>query len=168
MSKPIPVFTVEQIDNAMAEGERLLHLPFGEYDYRREDYPKAIGDWKVHLVNDGNGEHELIATPCGQRTRKIYSDGKIKRLSREYPELDPIIFSRYIHVARRQRYAMEHTVMDWVLRALKTITEADYRAIRYADNSFHEAASRGLRAGMSWPRFEAALNMVAGVLRIEI
>ena len=115
----------------MSGGEVLFSLSNAlEYDYRREDYPMQVGDWKVHLVNDGAGGQELIATPCAQRTRKIYSDGKIKRLTKEYPDLDPIIFSRYIHLARRQRYAMEHTVMDWVLRALKTITEEDYRAIR--------------------------------------
>lgn len=163
----LPTFTEEEINDVMKEGDVLYEFSDHEHSFKKEDYPLTVRGWKIHIVSEGPKGRRMIATPFSPNARRIYTEGKIKRMSQDFPDVDNAIIMRYIDCARRVRYAMEENVIAWSLRALKTITEDDYKAIRSADNSFHEASKRGYRASMSWPRFDAALSTVAKVLRIE-
>lgn len=143
---------------------------FTKHNVSHDDvkWPNRLGDWNIRLVNTSGVTTmgQLVATPTGARTRKIYIAGKKKEIAREV-EADPAVIERYIDLSKRQRFSMDPPVYIWVLSHYGKMTEEEYRRIRTATNSFTMARKCGYPAMMSWPRLTAALNMMAIMMRIN-
>lgn len=162
-------FSEIEIDRLTAEGFSIYS--FTDRRERPSDYtwPNSVGEWNIRLVNTRGlaDEGELIATPTGGRTRKIYMDGKIRAISADLTSVELDTIKRYVELSKRQKYALETPVYRWVLSHYAAMTATRFWEIYNAKNSFEVARSYGCTAKMTWPRFQAAMFMMAKMLKIE-
>lgn len=118
MEKITLTYTKEEIEAAVLKDESLyVFSPPHTVGVDEITFNRWVGKWKL-LIKLSGGQYHLVAKPTNLGTGKIFREGKVYAICRDFPNVSRADVEKYVELARGKKHPWDKKVQAYYFNTL--------------------------------------------------